>query len=535
MERIPVEVLVLIFDRLPIGQLDECRRVCKRWHFTIENLMEFDCLVVYRERQPVPVNQRLFHTGRSLSLHHSVCVDTVDLSEFKKRIYSKFRRIYFYYSYQYPFEEDWYGFGLKAQPYFFESHRLLQWSFLTTWPQLEEVHLWSISLEGDYRLALPNLKVLQVEMVFRGILTLDTPQLSQLRIYSIDSFDRDVALVHPETVETLRITCRSLFLFGDHDEVLTTFIGLKSLVLENYYPRGILLSEGVLNLERYFAEMILNGKLKEIHFWSIPSGALLDLRDRKWRNFRSIMRRLKEQAKELRIFFSGLEFDRLRDQRDFEGRPRIHRRALLERDQLDTYLADPSMLSETLPFYIVRYDLVQNSIESHIFHPRKLVELIAVTVLERVNDELALAQWLKSLETLSEIRFGTKCGLSPEFFSSVLPAIRPNIERFRFYFRQPLDYSFLLKFKFLCSAYFTCLQPDYGLIELLFPNLAHLKYLAFSKRTGQPSRGLLRTVKLKNYDEYHLDFFVNENENGTRVFQSFESFVQFIKQLNLGD
>lgn len=87
---------------------------------------------------------------------------------------------------------------------FFVYPQLCEWSFLTTWRQLEELHLWTVHLDGDFRLELPNLKVFQVKHVFGGVLTLDAPQLTQLRIDAFSSFFRDkITLVHLETVESL--------------------------------------------------------------------------------------------------------------------------------------------------------------------------------------------------------------------------------------------------------------------------------------------------------------------------------------------
>ena len=217
MERMPVEVLVLIFDRVPLGQLDECRRVCKCWLFVIENLMEFDCLVIYRISPPF--NQRLFHTDRPPSLRHCVLVESEDLSEFKKRIFRKFRRTYIHYTYRFiifdnfppPSPRNLHQTEMRLQRSFVYP-RLCQWSFLNTWPQLEELHLGTVRLDEDFRLVIPNLKVFQVERIYRGILTLDTPQLTQLRI---DAFGPlapgNLALVHPETVENFRMTGDLLF------------------------------------------------------------------------------------------------------------------------------------------------------------------------------------------------------------------------------------------------------------------------------------------------------------------------------------
>ena len=89
MEQIPVEVLEMIFDRLPIGQLNKYRRMCKRWQYTI------DCLVVYRHF--LPLNQTHFPSDERVNLRYCIHLDTfTEESELKKGIYRKFRRIFLY-------------------------------------------------------------------------------------------------------------------------------------------------------------------------------------------------------------------------------------------------------------------------------------------------------------------------------------------------------------------------------------------------------------------------------------------------------
>lgn len=72
-------------------------RVCKKWYFTIDCLMSFDCLVVYEEF--LPINQTFFQSNEELSQHDAVCIHLgafSDQSEYKKRVYRKFRRICFF-------------------------------------------------------------------------------------------------------------------------------------------------------------------------------------------------------------------------------------------------------------------------------------------------------------------------------------------------------------------------------------------------------------------------------------------------------
>ena len=95
MDQIPVEVLNVIFDFLPVSQLTDCLRVCKKWLLTIDCLMNFDCLVVYQD--VLPINQRFFHTNQRVGTQHCINVDIfLRESEFKKRIYRKFKRVYIY-------------------------------------------------------------------------------------------------------------------------------------------------------------------------------------------------------------------------------------------------------------------------------------------------------------------------------------------------------------------------------------------------------------------------------------------------------
>lgn len=324
------------------------------------------------------------------------------------------------------------------------------------------------------------------------------------------------------------------FLLLDQDcDTLVSMTGLKFLVFENYRPDSVRMPVALSNAEGCFVDMLAKGQLREIHFWSI---ALLDLRDREWREFGSILRRVKakarQQARQLRIYFTGLEIDRLHDLVDFESRPLIRRTSLIFKEQLDAYLVDRSM--ESLPFLLVNYDVVQNCISSHILTARNLPKLKVVVVSEPVTDELAFVQWLKSLKTLTAIRFGVHCDLSPEFFSHTLPTVRPNLETIHLS-GQREDFSFLLKFKLLFSVYFDGFPPDYDLVELLFSSLTHLTYLEFFKAVDGLHYPIayLATLKLKN--KYRLHFLVNQNKPATKMFESFESFVQFTRNPNFDD
>ena len=179
MNQIPLEVLVLIFDRLPIGQFDECRLVCKKWQFTIDRLMSLDCLVVYRNF--LPINQKHFLRNERVSLRYCVHLDalTADL-ELKRGIYRRFRKIFLF--------EHFKTFS-SSNPFhnLTISHSWLPENVINAighLNQLEEIQLNATEIRPDWcmkrsiRLSLPNLKSFKTTHLYDTKLILDAPRLT---------------------------------------------------------------------------------------------------------------------------------------------------------------------------------------------------------------------------------------------------------------------------------------------------------------------------------------------------------------------
>ena len=528
----------MIFDSLAIGQLAECYRVCKKWQSTIDCLMSFDCLVVYRDC--LPVNQTLFSIHQRVSLRHCIHLDAfTEREEFKKSIYRKFQRICLY---DHHFENFRYT---DFNHYMIRPRTDFPLRMLSYLQQLEELHLWSLYLDNSYRLSLPNLKTFKTihsmpeialsELAFHDHeqVELDTPQLSNLSLTDI----RCVKLVHPETIESLEIRGSLTFnVVSDFPMFLESLTGLKCLLIEG---RG---DQVCCYITQNELVEILKGRLRELHVLLWSNGRS-DYEFELSREACQTMSELKEQANQMRIYFNGLEMNCLRHLLDESSRKErnnfFFKNGLVRRDQRDLYLTNCSALSKTLPFHLVNYDLIEelNGSALDFFSAGRMPRLEAVVVSKPVKNELAFGSWLSKSNSLPGIIFERP--LSQEFYSNILPASCPTLEGLILLFNPPpdfsLDFSFLLKLKSLYRIDLT--SSDYGLVELLFSNLAYLRYLAFyefkreNKRPKRPSLGIVKRIK-----EKQTTYEVCDGQMGylylsypEKEFESLERLIEFAK------
>ena len=533
MDRIPIEILEMIFDCIPVSQLDACRRVCKKWQFTIDRLVDIGCLVVYSKLQPV--NQTFFHTNERLSLRFCIHLDDFTELELKKGIYRKFRR-FCYYNH---FENYRLSYQTRFINFMRDRYSFFNVQMLNYLNQVEEFHLGplkSAELKEPYKLSLPNLKILSTWYYIGVPLTLDAPQLTNWSITCNCSPTMPILLVHPETIETLEAKGGfAIQLFGMNCavEFLMSLTCLKFLLIEGTTVVRLPL------IRRSGIVKFLSGRLREMHF--------LRTRDLE-SEFCWMIRELKKQAESLKIYLNGLEVNCLREWLDVTTTQKCPSTLALETSyQRDFYLANSSELTETLPFCRVNYNLIEQSVRNGIdnfgvrsnlyfFSVRRLPRLEIVTVDgKQVHDELAFARWLRESNTLLELIF--RGALSQEFYSNTLPASCPTLPYLCFRFDAPLDFSFLLQFKFLHRIEFS--RPEYRLVERLFPNLAYLKYLAFYE-TSKASRICLGVLKrVKNNVTYEL--YDGQEIDNVRLFRrfvpvkefdSFDKLVHFTNEFN---
>lgn len=503
MDRVPVEVLKIILEFLPMGQMKDCIRVCKKWKATVDCLVQFDCLVVYSDVPPV--NQRFFHTNQVVSLQHCMKQDVfLRGSEFKKSIYRKFRRLYIY---------DHFNFETSSikNPSLHGSWVFSEPTKLNWLSHLEELHLWIVDLQEDCKLTLPNLKTFKVLAIFRHTLALDAPQLTNLSVFNFENLQ----LQHPQTIQTLEFRGPMLFVRFN----LKSFLALSSLKYlritqhPNFRPE----------LEKDQVIEFL-GNLKEIHVHYLVHH----------RAFYPVIKRLKVQTNDqIQIFFAGLEMaSLLHDQKEPSYLP------WPSREDLDFYTTNYSK-SETLPFKGLAYQLVENWDDELEFFTTKMLPNLEFVEVGAVKDERALGNWLKSLDTLIQISFDFP--LSQEFFSNILPASRPNVEILNFSykkqlvfskkknqmkksFKKPLDFSFLFQFQYICKVFCNRNHLDPGVLERLFTDLPYFKFL--SVRNVDRSGSVLVMLKRENMFTIESIGEVDEIEN----FDSFQSFMAAMKR-----
>ena len=536
MEQIPVEVLEMIFDRLPIGQLDECRRVCKSWQFTIDCLMRFDCLVVYRDF--LPVNQTLFPTNERLSLRYCIHSDAFsEPSEFKKAIYRKFKRIWFHHLFITHNFKRTSRFHSRIRYRNTYPHAYLVRGDIApavNWlEQLEELHL-EISV-SPCRLTLPNLKTFRQAIKFpHDEITLDAPQLVNLCAKP----GIITRLVHPQTIETLEIhpASGSVFYQRDFCEFLIRLTGLKRLLIKdnaNFNPELF---------ENYGVIQFLRDRLNEVHlFGTIWSWKMKG-------EFLEAMKALKDQTERVKIYYNGLEISSFGGWLDGPNEKALEKHlcefALKTSDQLDFYLSNASAVCETeLPLYQVDYSLIEQGggRALTLFSVGRLTRLERIVVSRRVKDELQFGRWLSGSATLIEIVFGQP--LSQDFYSNTLPSVCPTLQCLAFTFDAPLDFAFLLKFKFLYRVDLS--SRDYRFGGLLFSRLAYLRCVVFYERNGEIRKRSLGVIKKdKTFGEEHEFEIYNDQErkpayssavepwlfSPVKLFDNLESLVDFLEQ-----
>ena len=512
----------MIFENLPIDQLGECRRVCKKWQWTIDRLMSFDCLVVYCDQ--LPINQTLFPSDRRVSLQYCIRLDHFfEQEEFKKSIYRKFRKIILY-DHHYDNFRYFYDDNPRAGTPAYFNHFALMFCRSINFPlrmvsclqQLEELHLWAIRIDQDYRLSLPNLKTFKI--VCDYVIRLDAPQLVNLCLANFQC----VKLAHPETVENLEIREP---LSEENKELIpmSHLTGLKRLLIEG---RGYLVSNHI--IESLLVERI-GAELSEINLVWYEC----DLEREAYQRISELKRR----ANSISIYLNGIEVSCLLHLLNGASQERdmfLHTSDLESREQRDLYLSNRSTLSETLPFLRVNYNLIEelNGDALHILSARRMPRLEEVIISGPVGDELAFGHWLSRSNALIEIIFERP--LSQEFYSDILPASCPNLEGLTILnvpADRSLDCSFLLKFRSLYRV--DVCSSDYAIVERLFPNLHYLRLLAFyecNNRTGRPSLAIVK--KMTTYGVYsgqrsarYLSLCGHVQE-----FESFEELVEFAKK-----
>ena len=523
MDRIPIEILEMIFDRIPVGQLDACLRVCKKWQFTIDRLINLGYLVVYSKLQPV--NQTFFHTNERVSLRFCIHLDDFTELELKKGIYRKFRRLCYYDH----FENYRLIMPTRFSVFMGGAYSFFNMKMLNYLNQVEELHLGpfkSDELKEPHILSLPNLKILSTWHYMGRFLKLDAPKLTNWSITLCNSGMPNskipiIQLVHPETIDTLKAKkafAWDLFRVDSAVEFLMSLTGLKFLLIEGRTKVNLEL------IRRPGTVKFLSDRLKEIHFLKT-----MDLESELcW-----VIRELKKQAESLKIYLNGLEVNCLREWLD-ESTQEAHQKcpstlALESSYQLDFYLANSSELTETLPFCRVNYNLIEQSVRNgldhfgvrsdlYFFSVRRLPRLEIVTVDgKQVHDELAFARWLRESNTLLELIF--RGALSQEFYSNTLPASCPTLPYLCFRFDAPLDFSFLLQFKFLHRIEFS--RPEYRLVERLFPNLAYLKYLAFYEMRNGTRRVGLGVLKRENENNVTYELYDGQEVDSIHLFRRF--------------
>lgn len=430
-----------IFSLIPIGQLNECRMVCKKWLLIIDSMF-LDTLVITSGNY-LPVAERWFHTGRPVNCQNAIIGFKNFELESRKKLFQKFRKVFIYDSH--PFYH-WVFVKYRA----FGRNSLLDIFLLNYFQELRELHFGEMPLVGKCELVLPNLRFFKYFYI-TGRLTLKAARLERISTYCMRSRDAP-KFTYPGSILHLEATHYDL-------EGGKNLYNLEILSLKFKH----ISLEGFLNLKKKFK------KLKEVHVYHV-----YHLEAFKRYSCSNLFQKLKELG--LRVYLSGLELGSLIDL-DYSGEGVYNN--LFQPAQVQAYLERYESVSEQLPtVFEICYSALENSLSElpkNFFE--KLVALREVVVTERVENEANLEWFLIRLPRLATIKF--ECSVSQHFYFNVLPRCSPQVEWLYFKFNgDEISFDFLTKLHYLRIIHLP--RVDLDILKVLFQNLNYLNVVYIS-------------------------------------------------------
>lgn len=372
-DRIPVEILRIIFARLSLGDLLACKKVCKQWQSLVETF-KFDSLVVYADRPPA---KKWFYSNEKVDclFSLSICDYSIDSLQLKEEhLTSSIRSLYIYS----PSDSYIRCFDLGHS--------------LNHFKQLERLEISNLDLQTESQLTLPNLKTFSILTTQNSVLILNTFQLENLKIGYPDSLDR-IIVTYPYKIR--RLECM------EFDRRLYSFVNLEHFFCKCFYE-----------IDSDFLKNRFK-KLSHLSFNHMPY----------------VFDELQKQSKRLKnrqvnIYFLGFKFNVLPENSGFF----TFNTSVL--DQKSIYLFDIFYLVSAviLPFIkFVDYSVLEDHFGAEIpeHFAKKLVNLDELTLTKKPKYPQQFGNFLKECAVLPTLKLRYSTG---ELYNDLLDRICPFVQ-----------------------------------------------------------------------------------------------------------
>lgn len=427
MERLPCEILVKIFEYLPLNDLLKAKAVCKLWYFSIDLHVRLHSLAICQSEKMS--NRKWSFSYEPVNFYHLISGWYSNGYNLSQSIYKNLRELYI---------------ATRLIP-----HQMnITMAISAHLQQLRRLEIIGLFIGVNKTIRLPNLACLNLENVTLDRITLDCEALSHLKIYRREeigsTFDfGQIRIEHPHSI--------------------------KHLELSSYHP----MVKSLPNLEHLLCEI---GDVGTGYPWIDLKEELPKLKEfhcnQRLRS-NGLLYSLQEQCKrlpgrELKIYYFGVNVFGELENRQFRT--------------VDTrFLCDHTdRLARFLPFFFkLEYDLLESCfdpIPSDLLD--KLVNLSEIEVNSKIQNVRQLIDLLKCNPFLNMLRL-VNASMKQKFMN-ILPKLLPNLVILDVLDEEKTyDFRFALKMKKLVTVD-THQRLDLDLLYDWFKKNAGLKEVYFS-------------------------------------------------------
>lgn len=439
---VPVEILDIVLNYLPLAQRIRCRLVDKRWLFVVDNSNP-KCLVLSTAE---PIGPTLWPITNEPVQMHNLLVKASFLTCFEAlfgmRMFSNLEKLY-------------------CSPFVIMTPSIAE-KCLNRLTKLKalRVEIFNVELKSPpCRLSLPNLQLLVIHWeALCYDLILDTPNLNQIQ--SGDDMRR-VILLYPEKLTSVLAFTLGSDLGGRVYNLQTANLSFLNDI--------------------YDCALFCLKNLKELHFTACKEFESLKFVSRqqlltfvdKAKNFSS--------SKDLEFVYGGFRLNaKLKDCRYLSQS--YHE--LIETSSespLSNYLDSLDNLTDTMPaeslyFKEASFNGLANRIPAGFI--QKFVSLKSLAFEGSIDHEQQLIQLLNECKYVNKLQL-INCSLTDQFYSNVLTVKLPFLTILKIKEETPfIDLDFLLQFALLQQADVGRLT-DVDLVKKAFKHLKYLKLFSF--------------------------------------------------------
>ena len=490
MDQLPPELLTIIFKNLNHKNKRNCKLVCKKFNFVIQNLKE-ECLVVLISDSRRKLHHlNWFYTNKRTSNSRILISKEYDFlsTELIKTKCSNLKKLFIY------IRKTSYS-DSKAAGFNFERN-------VNKFNQLEELNIYNANMLKDATIRLPNLKIGKIHFDTNGHkLTLNCVKL---RIFSCFHFNRSFVFTYPEKITHLEID-------GFYREVNSNERNQKELEIYQFVNLEYIVFNHH-NVGFKGDSFTRFAKLKEYHYNKFSTiGGFLDAR-RSNRELLKVKERLVEN--DFKIYFSGLDSELIKNFEEKElhtelmngpnSKNHLNQTTLCTKYYNNLIQICPSIrkinYNELLDFY-------KDELPSDFFTRMPNIQKVFA---REVADEKA---FLKFLSKCNLIKLDLRRTFKKQQSYDSLPKVCPFIVKF-----YPIELSgqikidFILKFSYL-SHLILYRKLDYEFVNCLFENLEEFYQITLPFDKDAYYRLKKEHDEFEAFDENSNRTFVNSNLN----------------------